>query len=909
MASPQSTLPNDEKEAQDSAHNPGEKAYRKGMGSSSVNAGLDQLEAHANDPANHGNGSSRSVRDGEEKGNTPPSGGWDNNTTGNQASNQPRMKRFLGFAKKRGAMITIVGLLGGGGVLAGGFLGPSSMLISLMSNITSSNDSSSTALERRFLKVFGNSIAPDVVCGSVKVKCKAGKISNGALRKLEKKGITPVFEDKKTSIKKGGYPSKNPTSYKFDLGNGLKSPTVRAADLPGFLAKKENAKLASKLLGTKGAFNLKVKAWSGKHISKGLFNKFSITKKGGLADGSNKSGKYADALKNLRKKLPGLKNLDNLKANLNKKVDKHLGKAKKGGTGYLVSVAGCVAVKAPAYIAAGVAAVQLAQIMPLIVDVVLSPGSKLKASGVDPAASDFSGDDMSAIGSLLTNKTARESDGKMTSALDSPYLQSAIGVNTNKLPVPTDYVPGYSILMSPLVIASQKASNATAPACNQIMSPAAMYTAMSVDAAVTVAASSTVILGVAKFVASFALSELASNVVKNLVADNAVAIATDLATNDLVAQAEGEDLGTVLGLSGSAFFSAGGMARHLPTLQTGQQLEEFAALQQESADFEREMDIASLSPFDTSSKYTFLGSIVHNMQTATMTSGSYSGGIVAMLSNAAQAPLRNLSLLPSASATSGFSNESCGYAADFGLDTPEDRENPAINMAGLPCTGLTAQQASMTTDEAIDLIAQERWLDDSKDIADGATIADLVDSGYIIADTPLSNYIEDCSDASTGDYLFNSAGCIIDTQTKDPNAITSEVIGATDSCSVGECLVDSPDFSKASGPLDNGNAMAAIPVFLVDYQALQIINGEDDFNKDEDISAFQFDENESLNTAFYDQSVVEQETESVFTQVLKQPTFSQMPSVSTASLLSTQSDSTIYTQARVFNWRLLPVIG
>lgn len=897
MASPQLT-PNDEKEAQDELHNP---ANNTGW--------LDQAEAHANDPANHADASSDSIRDNEESGGKSPSAPWADKTTGERTLDKPRLKKFIGFAKKRGATIGVIGILGIGGVFAGGFLGPSSMLISLMSNFIGTNDSTSTSFERRLMNVFGNVTTEKNVCGNIKIKCKAGQISNSALRMLEKKGITATFADSKTNINKTGYPSKNPTHYTFDLKDGSKPTSVPANELTGFLSKKENARFASMLLGSSGAFNMKVKVWAGKYVTKVLFDKFGIAKKGGLADGSNKSGKYADALKNLRERLPSLKKVDNLKANLDKKVEKHLGKAKKGGTGYLVSVAGCVAVKAPAYIAAGVAAVQLAQIMPLIVDVVLSPGSKLKASGVDPAASNFSGDDMSAIGSLLTNKTARESDGKMTSALDSPYLQSAIGVNTNKLPVPTDYVPGYSILMSPLVIASQKVSNATAPACNQIMSPAAMYTAMSVDAAVTVAASSTVILGVVKIAAGFALSALAIEVVKNLVADNAVAIATDLATNDLVAQAEGEDLGTVLGLSGSAFFSAGGMARHLPTLQTGQQLEEFAALQQESADFEREMDIASLSPFDTSSKYTFLGSIVHNMQTATMTSGSYSGGIVAMLSNAAQAPLRNLSLLPSASATPGFSNESCGYAADFGLVTEDPSKTPAINMAGLPCTGLTAQQASMTTNDAIDLISQEEWLDESKDIADDATITDLVDSGYIIADTPLSNYIEDCSDASTGDYLFNSAGCTINTETKDPNVITSEVIGATDSCSVGECLTDSPDFTAASGPLKDGNAMAAIPVFLVDYQALQMINGEDDFNQDDDLSAFQFDENKSLNTAFYDQPVVEQDTKPVFTQVSKQSTFLQMPSIITTSLLSVQSDSTIYTQSRIFNWRLLPVIG
>ena len=53
MASPKSTLPNDEKAAQDSFYNPGEHSYREGMGAGYSGAGTDQAEAFANDPANH----------------------------------------------------------------------------------------------------------------------------------------------------------------------------------------------------------------------------------------------------------------------------------------------------------------------------------------------------------------------------------------------------------------------------------------------------------------------------------------------------------------------------------------------------------------------------------------------------------------------------------------------------------------------------------------------------------------------------------------------------------------------------------------------------------------------------------------------------------------------------------------
>ena len=905
MASPKSTLPNDEKEAQDSAHNPGEKAYRDGMGSSGVNAGLDQLEAHANDPTNHDNSSSRSIRDDERKGGNSPKAPWDDKTTSNQTIDKPKLQKFLGFAKKRGATFGLIGILGIGGTFVGGFLGPSSMLISLMENFTNSNDSSSTSLERRFLKVFGNATGPDTVCQSVKVKCKMNKISNSALRKLDKKGITPVFKDTKTDISKRGYPSKNPASYTFSRADGSKA-TVKAGDLPGFLTKKENAKFASKLLGARGAFNLKVKAWSGKYITKALYKKFGLNKKGGLADGSHKGAKYKDALAKLRKSIPGLSELDNVKKGISAKINKHLGKAKKGGTGYLVAVAGCISIKAPGYIAAGVAAVQLAQIMPIIMDVVLSPGSKLKASGVDPAASSFSGDDMAAVGGLLTEQTARESDGKMTSALDSPYLQSALGVNTNKLPVSTDYTPGYSVLTAPVVIAANKADKEMAPYCNSILSPSAMYTAMAVDSAVTVAASSTIVLGLAKVVATFAIADIITKAVVKYAEDNAVEVVTDLASSDLVAQAEGEALGDVMGISASAFFASGGMARNLPTLKTGQQLGEFAALQQESANFQRDMDIASLSPFDTTSQYTFLGSIVNNMQMATLTSGSYSGGVLSMLSSAVQSPFRNLSLLPSAGATSGFSEASCGYAADFRL-VPDNPDNtPAITMSGLPCTGLTAQQASMTTDTAINLISGEGWLNDDIDIPDDATIYDLVSIGYIKNNTPLSSYIEDCGDASTGDYIFNSASCTIDTTAKSTAAINDKLNSRGGTCDDDGCPTDKQDYSTGSSGLTNGDSMAAMPVFLLDYQQSQMINGFDDFAADEGTTAFEADSSISV---FYDEVAVVEEPEDIVNQLVTPTVSIEASRAATPSVFNTEKNGYVLKQPVNFSWRWLPVIG
>ena len=144
-------------------------------------------------------------------------------------------------------------------------------------------------------------------------------------------------------------------------------------------------------------------------------------------------------------------------------------------------------------------------------------------------------------------------------------------------------------------------------------------------------------------------------------------------------------------------------------------------VRQENESFNRQIDVASLSPFDTSSRYTFLGSIVNSMQMASITSNNNSP--VSLLSSIFKAPSITSS---TASATLNQSQNMCGYAEQFGMDTGDPNTTPAINAAGLPCTGITPTQSGMSTVEAIQLLESEGWVDDSKDIAEDATIDDLM---------------------------------------------------------------------------------------------------------------------------------------------------------------------------------------
>jgi hypothetical protein len=747
------------------------------------------------------------LKERESEGDSSASGGWKYNAGNNSAKPEKfkRLKQVFKISRKRGGIVGILALLGVGGGLLAGFLGPASMLINLAENATLKNDTTSTSMERRFMKVLGFSTADsDPICANntKNIKCKMGKISNRALDQLAKKGITPEFDNEKDSNdrKKTGYPSKNPSRYVVDLKDGSPVSTVEAQDLPRFLA--DNPKVAKKVLGTGGAFNVRVKAWSGKHITEKLYTKFGISRDGGLADGENKrlspAEKLAEITEKLREKMPGSEKLSGVSKDVEGKITKQLRTAGKAGFVYTGSVAGCIAVKAPSYIAASVAGVQLAQIMPVGMETILSPGNKAKSSGVDTANS-ISGENVDSIGTLVTNKTPRESDGKLTSALDSSIFQASIGVNTAKSAVSKNYTPGYSVLTNPIVKAANVADKDLAPACNAIMSPAAMYSAVAISSTATVLLSSTIIGGFAKLAADLLIGEIITRVAVNVAEGVAKDVLVDVAKNDKIEKAQGEALGDVIGISMASMFSAGGMARNLPVLKQSQ-VADFDVARTENEAFERDMDVATLSPFDISSKYTFLGSIVNNTQLAVLQSGKYDGSLLSTIPGLVN--FSKASLVPSLHAADDSSANYCGYAGDFGLTTEKPEDTPAINMAGLPCTGLTTTQMNMSTSEAIDLMTNEGWLDESKNIKDTDSIQDLMTSGYIKGNTPLSDNITSCSDASTGEYLYNSSGCTV-----------SEAGSTTGT--------DLP-------PLNNPKSLEAMAVFLLDYQQIQMINGDDE---------------------------------------------------------------------------------
>ena len=732
---------------------------------------------------------------------------------------------FKSLLKKRGPIAAIVGILGLGGGIMGIFLSPATMLQNIMENFTWKNDSatpSKISRSKQVMNGFLDSKDGPGICAnsSKKIRCRTGKLSYKALTKFKKSGIIPVDADgNEMKLKRTGYPEKNPTHWKVEGINDGKP--IESSKLKDELLKKENRKIASKVYGRTGLFKMRFRAWTGKHISK-LYEKFNLKRNGVISKLDKKLG-IKEKREKFKEKLPKFEEGRAL-GNIGEGVDKLGNKLKKGGLAYTISAGACVTVKIPNLIAAGVAAIQLAPLLGIVMDVILSPGSQAKASGLDSSGSGFSQETMETIGTMLTERgKMKGSDNAEGSALDSPYLLAAMGVNNDKPGIAKNYIPGYSVATNPIVQGFNEAKKATEGVCDYILSPVAMYTSMAAEAAI--AASTGGISAIISWVGKAALPEVIKKVLEYAVGEQVKNILTELAKSLLVPNnAQYKDLGDALGVGAAAFFSVGSMGQMLPGLKMSQ-LAEFNGIQIANEEFQKEMDIASLSPFDTSSRYTFLGSIFHNMGNMMMANGTYSKTPIAMLSNILRLPSMALSYSSTAKAASGmYSDKYCGYAKDFSMGSGSS-EDPAVNMAGLPCTGITNSQANMSVEEAIQIAENEGWIQKDMDIPDGADISDLMNNGYIVKDTPLHDFIEDCGDASTGSYWFSNGGCTAPTNSKQAATTTTST---TYKDAEGKDITNESFGAENSAKQYDDRKLSAMSVLLIDFQIAQSINGEDD---------------------------------------------------------------------------------
>ena len=813
----------------------------------SLNAGeqaaLDQAESHLN---NDTSPEAVAAREASQEHSAARSGSWETDVSSSKASAQSAAKGLSVLLRKRFGVLGLISILGVGGGLLAAFFGPVSMLANIAQNASINNDSTSTAMERRFRKVFKAATSNDSakLCAQSKVKCKLGKMGKSFLRSVAKKGITPLdSKGNPMDLKGRGHVVENPQKYKVKVDGQDK--VIDAKEMDGFLGKKENRAIASKFYGRRGVMNMAVRSMAGKYFvnDQKFFGKFGMSRDGGIANKDFAKLKASERLEKLKARQAKVGDkVDSIKGKVSDKIKKGLGKADKVNKEYLIAYFSCMMTQtAPKIILAAVISVQLVQLLDLVNSSVLSPASSSQTTGIDDEIS-YTPDDSAEVGALLTQTAARESDGKMTSALDSLYLLSAIGVINKtgprtKLPL-SNFTPGHDVIKSPLYTASNVIGEASEGLCNTIMNPLVTTSASVLDMALLAMPGPGWIIKIVKVAVAAVVAELISRAGPYLVGELAGPIIELIAKNPAIDSAKAEALGDALGIGLLAFFSSKSAIRHMPGLSV-RGVKSWSRIKAEQENFQKEMDIASLSPFDISSRHTFLGSIVNNLQMSMLASGSYNTTFSSVFSNIIKLPSMALSFAsPVANAQElNYSSETCGYAKDIGLDTGDPDTTPAMNVAGMQCHGLTREQDATESEEAYDLMLANGYLrevDDDGNAIDieGATIHDLVTLGAIpeilteveyktvtITDSegnsmddeqdvksgernPLYDFIDECGSPETGDLIFTAPGCI----TSSKESYVADQSGGSPSIS----------------------ALAAIPVFLLDYQISSMMSDDDD---------------------------------------------------------------------------------
>lgn len=618
MASPQSTLPNDEREAQDSAHNPGEKAYQEGMGGAYSDAGLDKLENSAGDTSN--NTSDDSVRDAEE------SGGWKSNYAGNRSKSGKGISKgnFKAIMKKRGPLAAILTLVLGGGVGAGLFFGPSLLLIQLQEQFITKFNSQDTSMTIRANKIITGKIAGDTTSGTcttaLTIACRFSKPSNKLLANLEKSGITALDKNGDPIKKTGLFQSQRPDSYKFgnesikakEFSKRLRTDsTLRAAfhraynprvvgftdSVFSFIAKKFGFDTKNRFAGESDSKKVKQQL---KETTKGTNNATKST----LSGGSDGAAKVV---------------VERLVATRAAAALETLSKAGKGSGVTLAAGAMCIAADAPGAITAISRAYQMRQVIAYGM-AFLTTASAMKAS-----APDLTGESVSVLGSAMTNTV----DGK--SGMDSFGVKNALFGDT----VAEDnsykkFAPG-AVAAGLASVAVYTSSKSVKDSCSVALNP---VTGVGLNAALVGAGGAslgtTVVVAGLNFVIGYTLSEFIRINAPAIIAA-AVPVITPLIQasaqeilGDITADIEGQDVGNAFASGASHVMGQTANAGGNVPLSVDQAVAYNKQTQEVQLAYAEE-DRATLSPFDATSKNTFLGSMVANFLPYYGQVGSISG--------------------------------------------------------------------------------------------------------------------------------------------------------------------------------------------------------------------------------------------------------------------------------------------
>lgn len=672
-------------------------------------------------------------------------GSWDQNYKNENGLVEKGKKEVAkAVVKKAGIPFGAVGIIAIIIAVFGSFLPASFVLLNLGESSVVNRDTTSPILRKRFDKVLDrklNSVATSG-CTPVKVNCRFTRLSNNFIDTLSKNGITAYGADgKPIEPKKGGFVGQKPVEFEFQ------GKRISAAAF----VKEKNANSALKK-AFHSAYNARFLALTNSSIKKLFFKANKLDQSGE----STKKIDPDDTSKSLKEIGDGVEknkiaSADNkisateeaIKEGVEKETKKSLKKVGNStGAVEVATIASCVVSSAPGIWVNLSRLYQMRQQIAIASSVVLVGYSMIKNGEMDAAT-------MATIGTMLT-ATTLDSTGKKTSAMDAFAIKSILfGDAGSKDKSYEKFIPGKAAMDIANPITNVTESGFVKETCSLAMSPAASVGFAAAQAArctvipvcvaegvlsgLIIAADATGLTSKVIDLASPAIGDAAAGIIKNLppeTIENAFG-------NDAITKAKGKDFGEVLGM-GLAFAFQGMALKSGGGAMTKIQAANYDTLMNETIAEYAEEERAAKNPFDPSSPYTFLGSIVSNFYKASYAAGDSSGSIISGLGYLISQPARILTGSNTVNAKPGLSESQCNNSEAFGVS-----EDICIGPFGEVYAGIPAEYLNASNDTVVESVTSE-----------------VEDSGEIKSTGKIQEWQDSCSDGS----LFNVEGCVITDQ-------------------------------------------------------------------------------------------------------------------------------------------------
>jgi|GEM_PF-4409690 len=577
--------------------------YSKDSTDPYVTSGLDQLEAHANDA-------------------------WAVNRTqgGTQAAEplQDRAKRLL---KKSAPITAITGLLVGLGIGASMFFSPSMLLVHIKEVITSRFNIQSTTLDARTNKILVKKLTSVGTsgCGTLSVQaCKYSRMSNKMLTKLEAAGLVPVDSKGKPIEIKDGYGSERPYGFTNPDGSlGLsEGKIVKAGEFKQFLS--DNPKAAGtfrrvfnptwatfwdstymdKFLGryglgkastVKGDTEDDVKASFDDEVDGTTKERLTIgaTAQDGESEDSAKARQAAAGEADSLITKAGAQSTEDLAQTLGKEVG---GAGKVTGGALLIANLYCMAAST-GKIAKAVRVIQMGQIIAYGL-LFLQAADEIKSGNGSVAKAAFFGTALTTV--IVDTATQTVKKKAATDSVNMKYALLKDSGATSSTSDGTKYLPGGGIVsmlqqFSNAVSGKGDVKKALDNFCAAVSSDAGQAASLLLDFTP---------VGLAMTAIGYVVGQFSGVLLAPILG----MLAGKIVDSSLQAEDLGNAAAAGMVQTVSEGANAGAMMAMTPS-QTSAYLEKHAETQLANA----RIDQATLSPFDTSSPNTFLGSIMTQM--------------------------------------------------------------------------------------------------------------------------------------------------------------------------------------------------------------------------------------------------------------------------------------------------------